>query len=44
MGVVPGKKEFLQELRNITKNNAALLIFDEIVTGFRVSIHGAQHI
>ena len=44
MGVVPGKKEFLQELRNITKNNDALLIFDEIVTGFRVSYHGAQHI
>ena len=42
MGVVPPKEGFLQFLRDITKKNNALLIFDEVITGFRLSIGGAQ--
>lgn len=42
MGVVPPKKGFLQALRDITKKYGALLIFDEVITGFRLSIGGAQ--
>lgn len=36
------RPEFLQELRQVTKDNGVLLIFDEVVTGFRVSPGGAQ--
>ena len=35
MGVVPAKKDFMQELRKITQENGILLIFDEVITGFR---------
>lgn len=42
MGVVPPKKGFLEFLRDITEKNSALLIFDEVITGFRLSIGGAQ--
>ncbi len=42
MGVVPPREGFLQGLREITKNNGALLIFDEVITGFRVGLGGAQ--
>lgn len=42
MGVVPPKKDFLKFLRNITKQYGALLIFDEVITGFRVDYHSAQ--
>lgn len=42
MGVVPPKKGFLEYLRDITAKNNALLIFDEVITGFRVSFGGAQ--
>lgn len=42
MGVVPPKEGFLQFLRDITKKNNVLLIFDEVITGFRLSIGGAQ--
>lgn len=42
MGVVPPKEGFLQFLRDITKANGALLIFDEVITGFRLSLGGAQ--
>jgi glutamate-1-semialdehyde 2,1-aminomutase len=42
MGVVPGKPDFLKGLRKITKKNNALLIFDEVITGFRLSLGGAQ--
>lgn len=44
MGVVPAKKEFLEFLRNITKQYGALLIFDEVMTGFRVALKGAKGI
>lgn len=42
MGVVLPREGFLEHLRNITKEYGALLIFDEVITGFRVSIGGAQ--
>jgi glutamate-1-semialdehyde 2,1-aminomutase len=41
MGVVPPKKGFLQFLRDITKKHNALLIFDEVITGFRIAYGGA---
>ena len=42
MGVVPPAEGFLQTLRAVTQAHGALLIFDEVITGFRVSYHGAQ--
>lgn len=36
MGVVPALEDFLHELRTITKDNGTVLIFDEVMTGFRV--------
>lgn len=42
MGVVPPAREFLQQLRAITQQHNALLIFDEVITGFRVAWGGAQ--
>lgn len=42
MGVVPPKKGFLEFLRKITEQYGAVLIFDEVITGFRLSIGGAQ--
>lgn len=42
MGVVPPKKGFLQFLRDITEKYKSLLIFDEVITGFRLSLGGAQ--
>ena len=42
MGVVPPAQGFLESLRKITQDNGALLIFDEVITGFRVGPSGAQ--
>jgi len=42
MGVVVPTKDFLQGLRDITKEYGALLIFDEVITGFRLAKGGAQ--
>lgn len=42
MGVVPPIKGFLEGLRDITSKNNSLLIFDEVITGFRLSYGGAQ--
>ncbi len=42
MGLVPGKAEFLEGLREITKENGTVLIFDEVISGFRASIAGAS--
>lgn len=42
MGVVPPESGFLQFLREITEQYGSLLIFDEVITGFRLSIGGAQ--
>lgn len=44
MGVVPPEPEFLKGLRDITNENGALLIFDEVITGFRLASGGAQEI
>jgi len=42
MGLILPEKNFLHDLRKITKQNDIPLIFDEVVTGFRVSPGGAQ--
>ena len=42
MGVVPPAPGFLEALRKVTQDNGALLIFDEVITGFRVGPNGAQ--
>ncbi len=42
MGVVPAEKSFLKYLSTETKRMGALLIFDEVITGFRVGMKGAQ--
>ena len=42
MGVVPPQDGFLQGIRDLTSKHGALLIFDEVITGFRVEYGGAQ--
>jgi len=42
MGVILPEKNFLKDMRKITKQNDIPLIFDEIITGFRISSGGAQ--
>jgi len=42
MGTVPPKEGFLKALRKLTQKYCALLIFDEVITGFRVFYSGAQ--
>jgi glutamate-1-semialdehyde 2,1-aminomutase len=42
MGVVPPKSGFLEALREVTKKTGSILIFDEVMTGFRVALGGAQ--
>ena len=44
MGVIPPAPDFLAFLRDITKKHGALLIFDEVITGFRVARGGAQEL
>lgn len=44
MGCVQPEPGFLEGLRRITENHGALLIFDEIITGFRLSRGGAQQL
>jgi len=44
MGCVPPRKGYLEALREITKRDGALLIFDEVMTGFRVAFGGAQQL
>jgi glutamate-1-semialdehyde 2,1-aminomutase len=41
-GTIPAHKEFLQELRSVTHEIGAFLIFDEVITGFRLAPGGAQ--
>ena len=41
-GTIPTKGEFLRQLREVTHHYGVLLIFDEVITGFRVSPGGAQ--
>ena len=42
MGFVPGEKSFLQTLRDLCDQTDSVLIFDEVMSGFRVSLGGAQ--
>jgi glutamate-1-semialdehyde 2,1-aminomutase len=42
MGVIPPEEGFLEDLRKITKRHRSLLIFDEVITGFRMFYGGAQ--
>jgi glutamate-1-semialdehyde 2,1-aminomutase len=42
MGVVPPAEGFLPALRELTRDAGALLVFDEVITGFRLSLGGAQ--
>jgi glutamate-1-semialdehyde 2,1-aminomutase len=44
MGLVPADEAFLEELREICTKHGALLIFDEVMSGFRASLKGAQGI
>ncbi|MEJ2635157.1 MAG: glutamate-1-semialdehyde 2,1-aminomutase [Calditrichia bacterium] len=44
MGVIPPEPGFLEALRKITRENGILLIFDEVMTGFRIARGGAQEL
>ncbi len=44
MGLVPADKEFLAQLRELCDANDALLIFDEVMSGFRATLFGAESI
>ena len=44
MGFVPAQEDFLKTLREATSSNNTVLIFDEVMSGFRVSLSGAQEI
>ncbi len=44
MGLVPGSKEFLTSLRSVTEKHGALLIYDEVMTGFRLAYGGVQEL
>ncbi|MDK9693409.1 MAG: glutamate-1-semialdehyde 2,1-aminomutase [Sulfurimonas sp.] len=44
MGLVPADKEFLHELRTLCDAHGTLLIFDEVMSGFRATLHGAESI
>ncbi|MDY0293495.1 MAG: glutamate-1-semialdehyde 2,1-aminomutase [Candidatus Methanomethylophilaceae archaeon] len=44
VGVVPPVKGYLQDVRRITEENGVLLIFDEVITGCRLSAGGAQKV
>jgi glutamate-1-semialdehyde 2,1-aminomutase len=44
MGLIPLKPGFLEKLRKLTTGNGALLILDEVITGFRVARGGAQEL
>jgi glutamate-1-semialdehyde 2,1-aminomutase len=44
MGLVKPRPEFLEELRRLTEQHGALLIYDEVMTGFRLAYGGAQQL
>lgn len=44
MGLIPASQDFLQALRDLTKQYGALLIFDEVITGYRVALAGASEV
>ena len=41
-GTIPTSKEFLEKLREVTDRNGVMLMFDEVITGFRLALGGAQ--
>ena len=44
MGVVPPEPGFLEGLRQLCTSSGALLVFDEVITGFRIAFGGAQSV
>jgi len=44
MGVIPPEANFLAGLRALTRRHGAVLIFDEVITGFRLALGGAQQL
>lgn len=44
MGTIPAQKTYLESLRRLTEEKGTLLIFDEVITGFRVALGGAQQL
>jgi glutamate-1-semialdehyde 2,1-aminomutase len=44
MGVIPPRPGFIEHLRQMTREFGALLIFDEVITGFRLALGGAQEL
>jgi glutamate-1-semialdehyde 2,1-aminomutase len=44
MGLVPPRPEFLTDLRRLTEKHGSLLIYDEVMTGFRLAFGGAQEL
>ena len=44
MGVVPPEPGFLEGLRELCTASGALLVFDEVITGFRIAFGGAQSV
>ncbi|MFM7208078.1 MAG: glutamate-1-semialdehyde 2,1-aminomutase [Planctomycetaceae bacterium] len=44
MGLVPPEREFLSALRSLTRRHGALLVCDEVMTGFRLALGGAQEL
>ncbi|TMB90279.1 MAG: aminotransferase class III-fold pyridoxal phosphate-dependent enzyme, partial [Chloroflexi bacterium] len=44
MGCVPAVPGFLETLRDLTRSSGALLVFDEVITGFRLGFGGAQEL
>lgn len=44
MGLVPGDKEFLKGLKSITEKYESVLIFDEVISGFRIAYGGASEV
>ncbi len=44
IGVIPPAKDFLANLRQLTREHGVLLIFDEVMTGFRIAPGGAQQL
>jgi glutamate-1-semialdehyde 2,1-aminomutase len=44
MGLIPPTRGFLDSLRRVTRRNGVMLVFDEVITGFRLSLGGAQEL
>ncbi|MBR7784705.1 aminotransferase class III-fold pyridoxal phosphate-dependent enzyme, partial [Undibacterium luofuense] len=42
MNLIPANKEFLQTMRSLCTQHGSILIFDEVMCGFRVGLQGAQ--